>query len=69
MCVSEERGYRKGGVVYDTLLSDTLHPNGRTGTDTSPGVRLHNKPTDQSTCVSEECDDEGGTVVKLNSEK
>ena len=38
-----------------TLMSDTLKSNGRGGTDTRPGVWLCNKPTDLSTCVSEEC--------------
>ena len=36
-CVNEERGYGEGGVVYPTLLSYTLYPNGLTGTDTRPG--------------------------------
>ena len=39
-CVSEECGHGKGGVVYATLVSDTLYPNGRTETGTSPGVWL-----------------------------
>ena len=46
--MSEERGHGEGGDVCSTLLSDTLHPNGRPGTGTSPGVWLHNKPTDLS---------------------
>ena len=33
-CVSEVRGHEEGGDVYGTLMSDTLHPNGRSGTDT-----------------------------------
>ena len=52
--MSEECGHEEGGGVYDTLLSYTLYPNGRTGTGTSPGVWLRNKPTDRSVCVSEE---------------
>ena len=47
----------------------TKHPNGLTGTDTSPGVWLHNKPTDLSVCVSKEGEYEGGVGEKLNSEK
>ena len=48
---------------YTTLLSDTLKPNGHTGTDTRPGVWLHNKPTDLSVCVSEDRGyGEGGVV-------
>ncbi len=44
----------EGGGVYVPLLSDTIQPNGRTGTGTSPGVWLCNKPTDLSPCVREE---------------
>ena len=53
-CVNEELGHEEGGGVYTTLLSDTLNPNGHTGTVTRPGVWLINKPTDLSACVSEE---------------
>jgi hypothetical protein len=56
-------GHGEGGGVYTTLLSYTLYPNGHTGTDTRPGVWLCNKPTDQSVCVIEEREHEGGTVV------
>ena len=63
VCVSEERGYGKGGGVYTTLSSDTLQSNGHTGTDTSTGVWLINKPMDLSVYVSEECGHgEGGGV-------
>ena len=105
-----------GEGAHATLLSDTLKPNGHTGTDTRPGVWLSNKPTDLSSCVIvdrrhgedgcvcssvvrytipkwshrnsqeswgwlcnkpkdlsacgiEECEYEGGVVVKLKSEK
>jgi hypothetical protein len=44
---------RGGGGMYDTLLSDTLCPNGLTESDTSPVVWLNNKPMDLSVCVSE----------------
>ena len=37
VCVSEERGHEEGGGVYATLLSNTLKPNGRTGTVTRSG--------------------------------
>ena len=67
--VSEDRGDGEGGGPCDALLSDTLHPNGLTGTDTSPGVWFRKKPTDLSQCVSEDRDHEGGSVVKLNSKK
>jgi hypothetical protein len=33
------------------------------------GVWLRNKPTDLSTCVSEECEQVGDVFVKFNSEK
>ena len=46
--------------MYDTLLSDTLCPNGLTESDTSPGVWLNNKPMDLSVCVSE---DRGGELL------
>ena len=58
--MSEERGHGENGVVYDTLLSDTLYPNGRTGTGTRPGVWSRNKPMDLGACVSEERGDEEG---------
>ncbi len=35
-------------VSHTLKLSDTLKPNGHSGTDTRTGVRLHNKPTDLS---------------------
>ena len=43
-----------GGVEYATLMSDTLYPNDRVGTGTSPGLWLWNKPLDLSACMSEE---------------
>ena len=49
------RGEGSGEGTHDTLLSNTLTPNGLTGPDTSPGVWFRNKPTDLSVCVSEEC--------------
>ena len=47
------------------LLSDTLYPNGRGGTDSRPGFWLTNKSTDLSACNSEECEHEGGTWVRM----
>ena len=52
----------EGGVECATLMSNTLHPNGHTGTGTRLGVWLRNKPTDLSACVSEECEYEGCVV-------
>ena len=40
-----------GEGVHGTLLSDTLKPNGLTGTGTRSGVWFRNKPTDLSACV------------------
>ena len=48
------RGEGIGEGVHDTLMSDTLKPNGHTRTGTRTGVWLHNKPMDLSTSVSEE---------------
>ena len=64
------RGEGSGEGTHDTLMSDTIKPNGRTGTDTRPGVWLPNKPTDLSACVIEECGHgEGGVpYVTLLSE-
>ena len=50
--VSRGEGSREG--AHATLLSNTLKPNGRSGTGTRPGVWLCNKPTDLSACVNEE---------------
>ena len=57
------RGKGSGEGAHVTLMSDTLNPNGRAGTGTSPGVWLCNKPTDLSACVSEKCRHGKGGVV------
>ena len=69
-CVSEECRYKEGVCVYDTLMSDTLYPNGHTGTDTRTGGWFHNKPTDLSVCVSDERGHEegGGVYATLMSD-
>ena len=63
-----EREVERVDMLLCCQISDTLHPNSHSGTGTSPGVWLCNKPTDLSVCVIEERDHEGGVVVKLNSE-
>ncbi len=45
-CFSEDRGHGESGGVCATLMSDTIQPNGHTGTGTRSGVWLRNKPTD-----------------------
>ena len=59
------QGTGEGNIegAHATLLSDTLQPNGHTGTDTSPGVWLRNKPTDLSACVTEKRGHGEGGVV------
>ena len=53
---TRECGHGEGGGTCATLMSDTLQSN-------------VNKPTYLSVCVNEECELEGGAVVKLTSEK
>ena len=48
-------GEREAESAHVTLMSDTLKPNGHTGTGTRSGIWLRNRPTDLSVCVSEEC--------------
>ena len=61
--VSRGEGSGDSEGAHVTLVSDTLKPNGHTGTDTRPGLWLHNKPMDLSVNVSEECGhEEGGGV-------
>jgi hypothetical protein len=59
-------------VIHTTLLSHTLYPNGHSGTDTSPGFWLWNKPTDMShgQCLSEDrgCGEGGDVCVTLLSD-
>ena len=49
-----------------SLVSDTLKPNGRVGTGTRTGVWFRNQPTDLSSCVSEERGHgEGGLITTM----
>ena len=52
-------------TFVSTLMSDTQQ-NGLTGTGTRPGVGLWKKPTDLSEYVTEDRENDGGVVVKLN---
>ena len=61
--VSDECGHEEGADVHPTLLSGTLSPNGRTETDTSPGLCSLTKQMDLCACVSEECGDGGCVCV------